>query len=154
MLDPLRQIDGVGPKLWNMMLADLLLVGDPERERWTTTGASMIAIDTLVHNFLHRTGVLRRFNSDHAYGPACYATNGCAEIISGLAERIDAREFNPANPAFFPRFVQHALWGFCAASAWDICNGNRIDDRWACENRYCPAFADCDRLPLKNNPAG
>ena len=32
----------------------------------------MIAVDTLVHNFLHRTGILRRFRADHAYGLACY----------------------------------------------------------------------------------
>ncbi|WP_051134011.1 hypothetical protein [Methylocystis sp. ATCC 49242] len=150
LLDPLRHIDGVGPKLWNMMLADLLLAGDPERERWMTTGANMIAIDTLVHNFLHRTGVLRRFNAEHAYGPGCYAPNGCAEIIMSLAQRIDAREFNPANPAVFPRFVQHALWGFCAAWGWNICNGNRIVDRRRCENTHCPSFADCDRVPLKD----
>ena len=32
----------------------------------------MIAIDTLVHNFLHRTGILPRFNANHVYGAACY----------------------------------------------------------------------------------
>jgi hypothetical protein len=31
----------------------------------------MIAIDTLVHNWLHRTGILHRFEADHAYGMAC-----------------------------------------------------------------------------------
>lgn len=149
LLGPLRHIAGVGPKLWNMMLADLLLAGDPRRKRWATTGANMIAIDTLIHNFLHRTGVLRRFGAEHAYGAGCYAPHGCAAIVSGLAERIDAREFNPTNPPFFPRFVQHALWGFCAAWGWNICNGNMIDDRRGCENSNCPAFSDCDRRPLK-----
>ncbi|MBG0794073.1 hypothetical protein IYY11_11910 [Methylocystis sp. H62] len=149
LLEPLGHIAGVGPKLWNMMLADLLLAGDPQRERWVTTGANMIAIDTLIHNFLHRTGVLRRLGAEHAYGAGCYAPNGCAAIVSGLAERIDAREFNPANPAIFPRFVQHALWGFCAAWGRDICNGNRIDDRGRCQSRQCPAYEDCDRVALK-----
>ena len=51
LIEPLGHIAGVGPKLWNMMLADLLLAADPQRERWVTAGASMIAIDTLIHNF-------------------------------------------------------------------------------------------------------
>ena len=38
-----------------MAFANLLLGADPSRERWVTTGASMVAIDTLVHNWLHRT---------------------------------------------------------------------------------------------------
>lgn len=28
------------------------------RERWVTTGAGLITVDTLVHNMLHRTGTL------------------------------------------------------------------------------------------------
>jgi hypothetical protein len=32
-----------------MALADLLLGADPNRERWVTTGASMVAVDTLFH---------------------------------------------------------------------------------------------------------
>jgi hypothetical protein len=63
------------------------------------TGASMVVIDALLHNHLHRTGTLRRFGAEHPYSPPCYAANGCAEIVRGLARRIDAREFNPAFPA-------------------------------------------------------
>jgi hypothetical protein len=33
-----------------MALADLLLGAAPNRERWMMTGASMVAVDTLVHN--------------------------------------------------------------------------------------------------------
>ena len=62
----------------------------------------MIAIDTLVHNFLHRTGILARFNANHLYGAACYRPGGCAEIIQVVAERIDARQFNPCFPQTFP----------------------------------------------------
>jgi hypothetical protein len=32
----------------------------------------MIAIDTLVHNFLQRTGILSRAHAEHVYGPHCY----------------------------------------------------------------------------------
>jgi hypothetical protein len=40
-------------------------------------GGSFIVIDTLVHNYLHRAGILRRFNADHVYGPSCYQPDGC-----------------------------------------------------------------------------
>jgi hypothetical protein len=32
----------------------------------------MIANDTLMHNFLHRTGILRCFKAEHAYGVTRY----------------------------------------------------------------------------------
>jgi hypothetical protein len=144
-LSPLCEIYGIGPKLWAMMLADLLLGADPNRERWVTAGSWMIAVDSLVHNFLRRIGTLARFNAEHAFGPACTAPGGCAEIIEGLACRIDARAYNPDFPATFPRFVQAALWGFCAEAGWDVCNGKRIDDRLGCHQRGCPAFEVCDR---------
>ena len=108
----------------------------------------MIAIDTLVHNFLHRTGILHRFGADHAYGAACYRPGGCADIIEAVAERIDARDFNPAFPAVFPRFVQHAIWRYCAQTGLDVCNGNRIDDRKSCDNVYCQIHNICDRIAL------
>jgi hypothetical protein len=148
LLEALTNIFGIGNKLWSMILADLLLGADPARERWTTTGAGMIAIDTLVHSFLHRTGVLRRFEAEHPYGARCYAPHGCAEIINGFAQRVDAREFNPEFPSFFPRFLQHVIWRFCATSVCNICNGRQIDDRMRCQSVYCPAFEDCDRVAL------
>jgi hypothetical protein len=135
-----------------MALADLLLVGDPDRERWVATGARMIAVDSLVHNFLHRTGVLKRFDALHEIGPACYVPGGCANLIESLARRIDARAFNPAFPATFPRFIQHSIWAFCAADGFDICNGNRIHDGARCQNRFCPVFSDCDRVSLRGSP--
>jgi hypothetical protein len=30
----------------------------------------------------------------------------------------------------------------------NICNGNRIDDRHACQNRYCQLYLVCDRKSL------
>ena len=148
-VEPLSHIHGVGKKLWSMILAELLLVGDPGRERWVTAGASMIAIDSLVHNLFHRTGMLRRLGADHPYGGGCYEPGGCASIIADLAERIDARATDPAFPARFPRLVQHALWMFCAAGGHNLCNGNRIDDRGRCRQELtCPAFAVCDRVKI------
>ena len=95
-------IHGVSSKVLSMAFANLLLGADPSRERWVTTGASMVAVDTLVHNWLHRTGSLRRLGAEHAYGPACYRLGGCASIIEETARRIDARQFCPDGPAFFP----------------------------------------------------
>ncbi len=113
---PLREIYGVSDKVLTMALSSILL-GAPNRMRlWQEVGASMIAIDTLVHNFLHRTGIVHRFGAAHAYGSACYRPTGCADIIATVAERIDASTFNPTFPAGFPRFVQHAIWRYCARS--------------------------------------
>jgi hypothetical protein len=149
LLHPMSHIFGVSYKVLSMTLADLLLCGDPGQERWVTTGAHMIAVDSLVHNFLHRTGVLHRFNALHEFGPDCYGPRGCASLIEGLAERVDARAFNPSSPSMFPRFIQVALWRFCAGDGLDICNGNRIDDTARCGNTHCPAFESCDRFALK-----
>jgi hypothetical protein len=147
---PLREVYGVSDKVLTMALSSLLL-GAPKKLRlWHEVGASMIAIDTLVHNFLHRTGILPRFSADHAYGSACYRPGGCADIIQAVAERIDASAFNPAFPALFPRFVQHAIWRYCAQSGLDVCNGNRIDDRKSCRNVYCQIHSICDRIALYN----
>jgi hypothetical protein len=153
LLSPLENIHGVGRKLWSMALADLLLAGDPNRERWTATSATFVAVDSLVHNFLHRTGVLHRFNALHEIGPACYAPSGCASLIEGLARRIDARAFIPTfRQPFQPRFIQHSIWRFCALSELDICNSNRIHDGAQCQRRFCPVFSDCDRVSLRGSP--
>ena len=151
LLEPLINIVGTGAKLWSMTLAELLLVGDPARERWVTTGASMIAVDTLVHAFWVRTGILKRFAAAHPYGPRCYAPGGCADIIARLSDRIDAREFNPSFPRDFPRFIQHAIWLFCAEGGRDICNGRKIDDARRCAQIYCPAYPICDRVCLHSS---
>ncbi len=151
---PLSAIEGVSSKLISMTSAELLLVADPARERWVTAATGMIAVDTLVHNFMHRTGTLRRCGAEHPYGPACYAPGGCADILRRFAETVDARQFNSAFPATFPRFVQHAIWRFCAEGGENICNGRRIDDRHRCGQRHCPAFARCDRVSLRANDPG
>jgi hypothetical protein len=149
LVEPLGHIYGVSNKVLAMALSDLLLAGDAKRPTWIEAGAVMIAVDTLVHNFLHRTGILRDMRADHPYGPRCYAPGGCAEIIERIAGHIDARRFNPAFPASFPRFVQHAIWRFCAEAGLNRCNGRRIDDRAPCEQTDCPVFEGCGRVQLK-----
>ena len=131
-----------------MVALSNLFLGAPRRCTWAEVGASMIAVDTLVHNFLHRTGILHRLAAGHAYGPGCYRPGGCAEIIATVAQRIDAREFNPNYPRTFPRFVQLAIWEYCAQQGRAICNGNRIDDRHRCTNIGCSLYSICDRIIL------
>jgi hypothetical protein len=149
LLHPLSQIHGVSNKVASMALAQLLLAGDRRRPLWIDAGTALIAVDTLVHNFLHRTGITMRLGTAHPYGSRCYANGGCAEILDRIAGKLDARRFNPAFPANFPRFVQHAIWRFCAEDGLDECNGHQIDDRARCDRRHCPVFHLCDRVPLK-----
>jgi hypothetical protein len=149
LLEPLGNVYGVSDKVLAMALSELLLAGDAKRALWVEAGTAMIAVDTLVHNFLHRTGILEGLGAGHPYGPRCYAPGRCAEIIERISSHIDARRFNPAFPANFPRFVQHAIWRFCAAVGLDRCNGHRLDDRSACGQTDCPVFGRCARVPLK-----
>jgi hypothetical protein len=149
LIEPLREVYGVSDKVLTMALSCILLGAPKRMEHWIEVGGSMIAIDTLVHNFLHRTGILARFNANHLYGLACYRPGGCADIIQAVAERIDARQFNPSYPQVFPRFVQHAIWRYCSQSGLDVCNGNQIDDHVRCENKNCRARLMCDRVALR-----
>jgi hypothetical protein len=132
-----------------MGLSALLMGAGKRRPQWFKVGASFVVIDTLVHNFLHRTGILHRFDADHPYGNACYQPGGCCEILEQIAARIDASAFNPAFPKTFPRFAQSAVWRYCAESGLDVFNGNRIRDEDRCENVYCRLHTSCDRIALR-----
>jgi hypothetical protein len=150
LIGPLRNIYGVSDKILTMTLSGLLLGASDGRPHWFETGKGMIAIDTLVHNFLHRIGILDDCGAAHGYGVGCYDKGGCAEIIREVALQIDASAFNARFPRVFPRFVQHAIWRYCAADGLNICNGNRIDDQKPCENSYCQLFDKCSHKPLKS----
>jgi hypothetical protein len=149
LIEPLREMYGVSDKVLAMALSSLLLGAPKKMGLWIEVGRSMIAIDTLVHNFLHRTGILQRFKAEHTYGLACYSPGGCADIIQAVAERIDARQFNPTFPQTFPRFVQYAIWRYCSQSGLDVCNGNRINDARRCESKDCRVRLMCDRVALR-----
>ncbi len=137
-----------------MTLADLLIGAKSVRPGWVSVGRSMVVIDSLVHNFLHRTGILAVHASTHAYGPRCFGEDGCEAILRDLANRFDARSVNPTYPRRFPRLLQHSIWRFCAADVLDICNGRNIDDDHACELAWCPLWSECRRLPLRStNPS-
>jgi hypothetical protein len=55
LIEPMREIYGVSDKVLAMALSALLLGAPEKMVLWTEVGGSMIAVDTLVHNFLHRT---------------------------------------------------------------------------------------------------
>jgi hypothetical protein len=150
LIGPMRHVYGVSDKILAMTLSEILLSASSNRPLWLRAGRAMMAVDTLVHNFLHRTGIQAACGSDHAYGTACYRAGGCADVLRSIAHLIDARQFNPAFPRVFPRFVQHALWRYCAADGLNICNGNQIDDRQPCQSRQCAIFRFCGRKPLKS----
>jgi hypothetical protein len=149
LIDPLRNVYGVSDKVLTMALSGILIGAAAVRPRWLEVGVALIAVDTLVHNFLHRTGILTRFNAAHPYGAGCYRSGGCADIIRAVAHQIDARQFNRSFPQVFPRFVQHSIWRYCNQQGLDICNGNQVDDRHRCQNRHCRLYGICDRIRLK-----
>ncbi|MDT3684207.1 MAG: hypothetical protein RO009_04085 [Pseudorhodoplanes sp.] len=146
---PLRNIFGVSDKVIAMAMSELLLAAPASKPGWRNVGYSLIAIDTLVHNFLYRSGILSSLGRQHAYGPGCYRDGGCADIIRHISSKIDASRINLAYPRYFPRFVQHAIWRFCSTDEFDVCNGNRIDDSQRCKNTQCALFASCQRLILR-----
>lgn len=133
-----------------MALSSLLIGARTTRPHWFETGKDLIAVDTLVHNHLHRTGILESCGKPHRYGFDCYQPGGCAQLIRGVSGQIDARSFNPKIPEIFPRFVQHALWRFCAADGLNLCNGNRINDEKPCDISYCYLYRKCQKLSLKS----
>ena len=149
LIEPLRNVYGVSDKVLAMALSGILIGAAEVRPGWLEVGVQLIAVDTLVHNFLHRTGILNRFRAPHPYGPGCYRPGGCADIIRLVARRIDARQFNRAFPRVFPRFVQLSIWRYCSQQGLDICNGNRVDDRNRCQNQHCRLHRICDRNRLK-----
>jgi hypothetical protein len=130
-------------------LSTILMADRKKRPQWFDIGSQMIVIDTLVHNFLVRTGILERFDVDHLYGPACYGPGHCADLLRLVSAAIDARQFNSTYPANFPRFVQHTLWRYCAADGLNVCNGNMIDDRESCQSDVCIVNNKCSKKALK-----
>jgi len=149
LIEPLRNVYGISDKVLAMALSGILIGAADVRPKWLEVGVQLIAVDTLVHNFLHRTGILARLKAAHPYGLGCYQPGGCADIVRLVASKIDARQFNRSFPQVFPRFVQLAIWRYRSQQGLDICNGNQVDDRQRCQNRHCRLYRICDRILLK-----
>lgn len=149
LIGPLRHVYGVSDKILTMTLSSLLMAAPDSKPEWFEIGKGMIAVDTLVHSFLHRSGVLADFGAAHAYGLGCYASGGCADIIRSVSAEINATVFNRHFPKNFARWIQHAIWRYCSGDGLNICNGNQIDDRKSCEMSFCQLFKICRKMPLK-----
>jgi hypothetical protein len=149
LIEALGNVYGVSDKVLAMALSGILIGAADVRPKWLQVGVQLIAVDSLVHNFLARTGILQRLKASHPYGPGCYRPGGCADIIRLVASKIDARQFNRSFPKAFARFVQLAIWRYCSQQGLDICNGNWVDDRHRCQNRHCRLYRLCDRVRLK-----
>jgi hypothetical protein len=147
LIEPFAKIYGASDKVVRLAISDLMLGAGLSRHS-RKIGAEIVVVDRLVHNFLQRTGILTRLEATHLYGQACYHTNHCIDILRMLSKLIDANSFNRTYPSYFPRFVQKAIWNYCANGEFNICNGNEINDRHRCENRYCTIYQACDRIKL------
>jgi hypothetical protein len=88
LIDPLRNVYGVSDKVLTMALSGILIGAAAIRPRWLEVGVELIAVDTLVHNFLHRIGILNRFSAAHPYGAGCYQSGGCADAIRAVADQM------------------------------------------------------------------
>jgi hypothetical protein len=130
-----------------MTLADLLMLS-PKKVDWNLVGQSLVAVDSLVHEFLHRTGALKAFDCEHHYGPAC--GEKCSQLIYSISDEIDASIYNKKYPEYFPRFIEHSIWSFCAEDRSNICNGKKIGRGGPCEmGKECPVNDLCKKVPLK-----
>mgnify|MGYP000358997919 CR=1 FL=1 len=143
----LSRVYGMQGKIVHMIFSAFLLGLGRLKPHWRELGTVAIAIDTLVHNFLHRTGILRCYSMEHKFS-SCYGPRGCRAVIEDLAAKIDCSSFHPNYPVNFPRFVQLAIWLFCSEGGESICNGRMIEDTTPCENTDCPVYDLCDRIPL------
>ena len=138
------RVEGVSAKLANMVLADILLGGRPKDMRWRMIGAAMCTVDVLVHKFLDRTGILKAFGLEHAYGPRCYRENGCDGVIAELARVVPVQSIDPAYPDYFPRLLELAIWRFCAETQHGVCRTRIVGKGRLCNQRHhCPVAQSC-----------
>jgi hypothetical protein len=135
------QIFNVGPKLANMTLSELLSVKKVKGWDYSQLFPHMVAVDTLVHEFLHRTGTLKLYGLEHKYGESvCHSQNGCVGVINNISRQIDCKRYSEEYPEYYPRMVQVCIWKFCT----DSCNKNnckydQLDD-------LCEFYDWCEHL--------
>jgi hypothetical protein len=144
-IETFSQVYNVGPKLVDMAFSHLFFT---QYLGWDyrAVGAEMVAIDTLVHNFLQRTGTLDEYKKPHKYGVACHTQKGCLGAIEEIAQEIDCREYNPNYPTYFPRLVQLYIWAYCSVPGENICNGNKCKE--GKPNRECDFYRQKLCLPI------
>ena len=107
-------------------------------------------VDTLVHNFLHRTGILQRLSADHPYGAKRVISQAVVPAFSASSRPTLMRGSSTRLFRRHSRGSYRARSGGIAPgeNGLDICNGNRIDDDACCDNAHCQLFRRCDRIAL------
>ena len=100
LIKPLRNVYGVSDKVLAMALSGILIGAADVRPKWLQVGVHLIAVDTLVHNFLHRTGILRRFEASHPYAPAATGQAAAPKSLPVLPSRsTPVRSIRPSRPS-------------------------------------------------------
>ena len=144
-------------RLWGgrQGLGDGLVVAAAERRQrrplWRRSRRDFVAVDTLVHNFVHRTGILRRLGAEHPYGVGCYRPADALTFSGSLAATSTPGSSIRPSPRRFRGSCRMRSGGYCAENGLDVCNGNRIDDRQPLRQRHCQLFRRCDRVALRVN---
>ena len=153
LIEPMREIYGVSDKVLAMALSSLLLGAPKKMVCSIRSAASMIAIDTLVHNLLHRTGILARFNANHLYGAACYGLAAAPTLLQpSRADRRPAVQSGVSADLSAVRPVRGLA--VLRQNGFDVCNGNRINDSQRCGNLACRVRPMCDRSALRRVAKG
>jgi hypothetical protein len=135
----MAQIFNVGRKLTNMTLSGLLYARNGNWN-YSRVYPHMVAVDTLVHEFLHRTGTLKLFGREHKYGEACHSPEGCVGVINDISRQIDCTRYSGEYPEYYPRMVQACIWKFCT----DSCNRNEC--KYDKLDNLCEFFDWCEHL--------
>ena len=89
---PLRNVYGVADKVLAIALSPLLMALGKRKPLWFEVGASLVAVDTLVHNFLHRTGILQRFCARARLRRQLLSTGRMRHRLSGGLRRTSTPE--------------------------------------------------------------
>lgn len=139
------QVYHVGPKLIDMGFSHLFFTRIPGWD-YQEIGAEMVANDTLVDNFLARTGTLDEYKRPHKYGLACHTQKGFVGVIEEIAQEIDCRKYNPNYPAYFLRLVQLYIRAYCSMNGENICNGNKCKE--GRPNRDCELYTGNWCMPV------
>ena len=149
LIGPLRNVYSVSDKVLTMALSGILIAGSKHYPAWLEVGVGMVAVDTLVHNYLHRTGILARFDAAHQYGPRCYQAGYCADILQVVSPPYRRSPIRPELSSGISALCATCGLAVLLKNGRDICNGNRINDRQSCDNNYCQLYVICDKIALK-----
>ena len=150
MIGPLRNVYGVSDKVLAMALSSMLLGAGNLRPLWFEVGATFVAIDTLVHNFMHRTGILGGFRRPIRTATGAIGPAGALTFSVSSPPRSTLGNSIAPSPRRFRRSCRMRS-GATAENGLGVCNGNRIADDHPCSNGHCQLFRRCDRIALRSN---